>query len=214
MTDTYFTGAACRNGHVAPRYVKGGRCVECKAEKDRRNYARHTDARIQKSAEWYAANRNASMATKREYHARKKDDPGYQAARRTYAETNAEHLRRKKREYHANPANKAAKAAKKRALAHVYLSYEQKRRASAAQAVPGWYGELDEFVIREAAELCKLRKRATGIGWQVDHLIALLCKVACGLHCASNIQVIPRTLNARKNNKFELTQPLEWLSHI
>jgi hypothetical protein len=28
---TYLTGLACRNGHVAPRYVSSGACVECDA---------------------------------------------------------------------------------------------------------------------------------------------------------------------------------------
>jgi hypothetical protein len=27
--DTYFTGSACRNGHVAPKWARGKQCVKC-----------------------------------------------------------------------------------------------------------------------------------------------------------------------------------------
>ena len=87
------------------------------------------------------------------------------------------------------------------------------RRARKLSATPCWFGELDEFVMQEAAALCADRERATGLAWQVDHMIPLQAKLACGLHCAANLQVMPAELNRRKRNKMIFTKPFEWLKH-
>ena len=211
---TYMTGEPCRNGHIAPRYVHNGRCVECKAAKDRRNYERTRAAKMAKSRAWYAANREENIAVKRAYHARMKDDPEYQAKRRAYMQEHRERLAALRRAKAATPEEKARRAAKRKENAHKYRGYEQKRRARLKNAIPKWYGEFDEFVMREAAELCDRRERATGIPWDVDHMIPMLARRASGLHCATNVQVIPTLLNRRKNNRMLLTEPLEWLAHV
>lgn len=86
-----------------------------------------------------------------------------------------------------------------------------RRNAAKLNATPPWFGELDEFVMREAADLCRLRELATGFAWQVDHMVPLQAKLACGLHCASNLQVIPARLNAIKGNRMILDEPDAWL---
>ena len=68
-------------------------------------------------------------------------------------------------------------------------------------AVPPWFGELDEFVMQEAAELCKLRKIATGVDWNIDHIVPLISPIICGLHVAANIAVIPAKMNQSKGNR-------------
>jgi len=45
-------------------------------------------------------------------------------------------------------------------------------------------------------------------------MIPLAARKACGLHVASNCQVIPAKLNVSKNNKLILTQPREWIQHL
>lgn len=91
---------------------------------------------------------------------------------------------------------------------------QSRRRARKLSAVPVWAGEMDNFCFEEAADLARLRQQATGIDWHVDHMIPLQARDACGLHCASNLQVIPARLNLKKFNKMVLTQPNEWLSHL
>ena len=88
-----------------------------------------------------------------------------------------------------------------------------KRRSVKINAVPSWYGELDELVMVEAQHLAKLRENATGFKWNVDHMIPLQAKEACGLHCASNIQVIPESVNCAKKNSLELINQFEWIKH-
>jgi hypothetical protein len=88
------------------------------------------------------------------------------------------------------------------------------RRARKLHATPPWFGEFDELVMREAAALAELREKATGFCWHVDHMIPLQAGDACGLHCAQNVQVIPASLNVRKNNKMIFTEPCEWLRAV
>lgn len=210
MTDTYFTGEPCRNGHIAPRYVVGGRCVECKREKDRRTYEANRDKRIAKAQDYHKANRETRIEQMREYHFANHEKALQD--RRDYAAKNYDHLLAKKREYMADPANKAAKAAKKKEQAYLYRGYEQKRRARLKGAIPKWYGELDDFVMEQAAELCTRRQQSTGFAWEVDHTIPLLATRATGLHWYANLQVIPQTLNRQKNRRMILTQPREWIA--
>lgn len=72
-----------------------------------------------------------------------------------------------------------------------------KRRTMKLQATPKW---SNEFFIEEAYRLAKLREKATGFKWHVDHIVPLQAKDACGLHTEKNLQVIPVTVNFNKNN--------------
>lgn len=211
MTQRYFTGKPCRNGHIAERYTNDGRCVECKAQKDARHYARHGAHKRIKVADRYYKKHEEEKDARRNYHARKKNDPAYQAVRAAYNNVHRDRLRLLAQEKRTTPEARAAKAAKKRADAHLYRAYEQTRNARKRNAIPSWYGELDEFALREAALLIDLRRTATRIDWQLDHMVPIGARKACGLHCAANFQVIPRTLNARKNNQMILTEPGAWV---
>lgn len=104
-----------------------------------------------------------------------------------------------KRYREANPAKMAAKWAK--------------RRADELMATPPWFGELDELVMVEAADLAKKREAVTEFAWNVDHMIPLKAKEACGLHVSGNVQVIPAAMNFKKINKLVLTNPGEWIRH-
>ncbi|MEI7261333.1 hypothetical protein [Pectobacterium carotovorum] len=92
--------------------------------------------------------------------------------------------------------------------------YQSRRRAVKRNAVPVWFGEWDVFVIQEAYSLAKEREADTGIKWQVDHMVPLQAIKASGLHCASNIQVIPEYLNLMKRNRMILTEPFQWTALI
>ncbi len=87
------------------------------------------------------------------------------------------------------------------------------RRSLVSMAIPTWFSDFDEFVIQGAFDLCQKREIATGIKWNVDHMIPLKSKNACGLHCADNIQVIPQSLNCAKKNDMTFTNPFEWLQN-
>lgn len=88
------------------------------------------------------------------------------------------------------------------------------RKGAHPNAKPAWYGEFDQLVLAEAYDLAQRRERATGFPWHVDHMIPIKSKIACGLHCGANIQVIPGVINSAKGNKMVLTQPGEWIGYL
>jgi hypothetical protein len=80
-------------------------------------------------------------------------------------------------------------------------AHSTKRRATKLNAVPKWFGELDELIIEEAVNLRKLRENMTGFKWHVDHAVPLQSKKVCGFHIGCNIQVIPASINQSKSNQ-------------
>lgn len=77
---------------------------------------------------------------------------------------------------------------------------------------PAWFSELDDFIMSEANHLVIIRREATGVEWEVDHMIPLQAKTASGLHVGANIQVLPMWFNRSKRNKMIFTEPFEWMS--
>ncbi len=80
--------------------------------------------------------------------------------------------------------------------------------------MPRWFGEFDEFVMDHAHELARMRHDATGVDWNVDHMIPLQAKSASGLHVGMNVQVIPQALNAMKLNRMVMTEPGQWVGYL
>jgi len=83
-----------------------------------------------------------------------------------------------------------------------------KRRASKLQRTPHWLTEDEHWLIKEAYALAKLREKATGIKWHVDHVVPLQGDVVSGLHVPWNLQVIPGSENCGKHNKWSWDGPL------
>ena len=79
--------------------------------------------------------------------------------------------------------------------------YFAKRRANKLNAAVKW---ANNFFISEIYKLAQLRTKLTGIQWHVDHIIPLINKNVCGLHCEQNLQIIPAIENLKKGNKHEI----------
>lgn len=135
---------------------------------------------------------------------------------KAYHERNREKIAEMRARYHV--ANREKSIARNKAYAKEHpesvAAASQKLRAKRMKRVPCWYGDLDDFVAKEAALLCRDRKVATGIDWHVDHMIPMNARKVSGLHVWNNLQVIPAFLNSYKLNKMIMTEPMEWISHI
>ncbi len=180
----FFTGKPCQKGHVAERFVANFDCIECK------------NAYIK---EYNAANKDRVQANRSAY--REANKERIAKVTKDYREANKERISSQRNNYIAS--NKARRA-----------SMNAKRRARELRATVGWGDDLTSFVAEQAYDLAKRREAATGFGWQVDHMIPLQARTACGLHVWNNLQVIPARLNNSKLNKLILTEPFEWLQHI
>lgn len=210
----YFTGKPCKNGHISRRVVKSRHCEACFAEYHKNYYQKNIEKYKKRDAAYYRANKEAILQRQKKFFDK---NPGLKRQRRlnykhkhperlaqimrnNYLNNRDHILERHKQRYRENPAKSAAKVAL--------------RRSRKVNACPSWFGELDQFIWQEAAELRKIRIEQTGIGWHVDNMIPLAARNACGLHVGENCQVIPSYLNLWKNNKMQLTKHLEWVRHL
>jgi hypothetical protein len=105
----------------------------------------------------------------------------------------------------ANKAYRASNRQRRRELGYAWRAknkhlvnlWAATRRANRIKATPSW---ANRFFMEEAYHLAKIRTKATGLPWEVDHIVPLQSKLVCGLHVENNLQVIPKSMNRRKSN--------------
>jgi 5-methylcytosine-specific restriction endonuclease McrA len=120
---------------------------------------------------------NLRTRTWRDHH------PGYYTDRYAYDSSKSKEWT--KRWKQANPARVAL--------------MQDRRGALLARATPTWAeAELIKQVYRKRDELSKV----WNIDLTVDHIIPIQSDTVCGLHCWANLQLIERSDNGRKHNKY------------
>lgn len=65
----YFTGVACKRGHICERYVSSARCIECAINWCIENHVRVAE----KNARWHAKNRERANAASARWHDKNRD---------------------------------------------------------------------------------------------------------------------------------------------
>ncbi len=75
-------------------------------------------------------------------------------------------------------------------------------RARREQATPSWVNQSE---INEVYERAAAMNAAGRQMYQVDHIVPLGGLLVCGLHVPWNLQIITRTQNGRKGNKFSVS---------
>ena len=128
----YFTGQACRNGHVAERFVNGCFCVVCKA--DAHKIFREADPQgwRDRSLQWRLKNPEHVVAKNREWREAHPDyGPAWRAAHReeTKEASRAWYLANKARRL---AADKAWRKANPEKAAAIYARYRARRAAEKA----------------------------------------------------------------------------------
>lgn len=85
-----------------------------------------------------------------------------------------------------------------------WLISARQREHAQAQRTPAWDAELTAFICAEAVDLRLRRDEATGVQWEIDHVIPLRGKRVSGLHVWNNLRVIPKAQNRQKHNAFDI----------
>lgn len=73
-------------------------------------------------------------------------------------------------------------------------------RAAKMNATPYWANFDDIKMWYEVAEVLS----RSGVRFEVDHIVPIKGKLACGLHTHDNMQVLTKSENVRKLNRFEV----------
>lgn len=216
---TYLTGKPCVRGSIAPRWVSNGNCT-CQPCKDARSaltrarYLRKAEQIKAERKEYYRRNASDACDKNRE---KRRNDPVLRAkqveACRQWRELNPGRINEINRARIAADPERHRAANRVRYALNPHCAKEKARRRELAKShrTVDFDQEFNTFVMREAFHLSKLRQAATGIEWNVDHLIPLRGRCASGLHWAYNLQVIPAYLNRLKANRMIMTEPFEWL---
>jgi hypothetical protein len=72
------------------------------------------------------------------------------------------------------------------------------------RATPQW---ADKLAIQDVYVLARVLSREIGLQLDVDHVVPLNGKLVSGLHCESNIQLLPKKENQMKSNTFQEVWP-------
>lgn len=169
----YFTGLACKHGHVSARRSLTGECLDCR------------QAAVQV---WRSKNPARVKAHNQAQY--KKFSVELAARTRAYYAKNTTALRLQKQEYQRNNLP-------------IYAKIGAKRRAAKLHRTPAWLTPDDHWMIEQAYELAAVRTKMFGFVWHVDHIIPLQGKLVSGLHAPNNLRVIPGAENIRKSNHFQ-----------
>ena len=209
----YFTGKPCKHGHVSERCVRdGNRCITCKRikrapyreranELERIRYSANPKRFIERTKKWAINNPERAKENKKKWNLA---NPEYSKKySRKYYAMNPERVIGYVLKHHSKNKDRLKAAARAWVLANPHIINERvrKRTAMKRRAVPAWYDKTSVKKIYLQASWLSL---ATGIPHQVDHIVPLKNKLVCGLHCADNLQILTKTENTQKGNRFKI----------
>lgn len=122
---------------------------------------------------------------------------------RQWAKENSEKMDTYKRKWDKDNAKQktASRKAWKAANPGKVNAATAKRRCAKLQRTPPWLTKDDFLKIEEFYIEARRLTEATGISYEVDHIIPLQGKNVSGLHVPSNLQIITATNNQIKSNK-------------
>lgn len=105
--------------------------------------------------------------------------------------------RKSSKKYRLNPKNKEAIAEAKRKCRvkkpDLYNAISKSYVRKKAKAMPLW---------ADNKEILEYYRKASKQGLEVDHVVPIKSDIVCGLHCIDNFQLLTRSENASKGNRY------------
>lgn len=98
--------------------------------------------------------------------------------------------------------SEADKKLSKEIRKHKKAFYAADRHACKLKRTPKWLTKEQKQEIMKFYALARKRSAESGIEYQVDHIIPLKGRIISGLNVPWNLQVITKSENTRKNNRF------------
>ena len=184
----FFTGAACKRGHIAKRDTYGNHCVECQYQRLKaRDAARPEGEKQEKWRAWYDENRDRRNAQKRARNWSPKDSGRWQKA---------------------NP-DKAKDCYKRYYLKNKEKFREKVRnRAARSSGAEGSHTQADVVsLLASQSGKCVYCRVSFGPKYHVDHVVPLS---AGGSNDKTNLQILCAPCNLSKGAK----HPIEFAQRI
>lgn len=218
----YATGRACKNGHVAERYLDSCECTACATIKAARHRAKETseqrEVRLAKAkvwrdenpeitkssmARWRAENREYELEQARAY--RQTNKAKITESNQRYYVANREKELARIKEYHA--ANKETVAATQRAWKQAHPDAVNAIRANRRAREIGAEGSYTDGDVQRLLKLQKCKcaecRKSLKAGYHVDHIVPLS---RFGSNHPANLQLLCQKCNNGKYDK----DPIDW----
>lgn len=167
------------------------RCKLCNIAESIAWQQKNRERYLARYSAWASRNRDKTRAASKRWNQRNR---GVAHQRRIVA-LGKEKLNEISRKWAAANRDKVRrwKAAWKKNNPAAVAALSSKRRAAILNAVPLW---ADAQAIAAIYQRC-----GTMPGHHVDHIVPIISKRVCGLHCEANLQIIPAIENYSKNNR-------------
>ena len=185
----YFTGKPCVRGNIDFRYAATGGCLCNECKESRRNscknhYQANKDYYAKKTENYYSENAEKIKQMRRERGA-----------------SNREKERDAAKAYYWINRDKCIESAKRYIKEHKAKTLQRLsvRRAKSKMATPAW---ADKEKIKMVYLHAQLLNCWDGPRAEVDHIVPLVSDLVCGLHCEQNLQILWKSENSKKGNRY------------
>ena len=173
-------------------------CKACKKEYQVEYRAANSEKLKDYKVEYYADNSKKLKEYQVEY--RTANPEKRKESQDKWCAANSEKRKEYQTEYRA--ANPDYQAEYQKANPEKFRAYDSKRRAVKLLAIPSWLTKEDYKTMEAIYAEAKRLEADTGLIYHVDHIHPLQGKLICGLHCPANFQILTKSENCAKGNRF------------
>ena len=193
----YFTGKACRRGHLSIRNAHTGRCLVC----DRENHLIHLE-RNPEARERLNARMREYRKTPRAKELKKKWDRLPEQVEKRRKKNRTPEQRAYMKAYNQKPEIQEYQKEYARKNKARLNARTGARRARRIRQTPRW-AESEKAGIARLYDEATALSESTGIPHEVDHIVPLNHPEVSGLHCLANLRIITQAENRSKGNSFD-----------